>query len=42
MDGMRRIREEPPEELRRAVAQLRRVAVVLPVLVVLVLVLLGM
>lgn len=34
MDTMRRTRDEPPEELRRAMAHLRRVAYVLPVLVI--------
>ncbi|MEU8139567.1 hypothetical protein [Streptodolium elevatio] len=38
---MRRIREEPPEELRRAVDQLRRVVFLLPVLIILVVALLA-
>ncbi|WP_436773460.1 morphogenic membrane protein MmpB [Yinghuangia sp. YIM S09857] len=33
---MRRIREEPPEELRRAVDHLRRVVYLLPVLIIVV------
>lgn len=42
MGPMRRVRDEPPEELRRAVAHLRRVVLILPVLLVIATILLAL